>query len=166
MAGPRIDLDANGFPVFIDVVPDDALRLIKPTGDDIDLIHDYRRIYGLEDPKVVKDFQQQYLQRFDLDPSNPRYADALAELATESNSKKVAVAQARRVAQQTETIQALRGNIGGTCVYITDGPEPCERCLALSGLEKPYNQMIADGEAPGDQCLGGDNCMCIPVPIN
>ena len=166
MAGPRIDLDENGFPVFIDVVPDDALRLIKPTGDDIDLIHDYQRVYGLEDPNTIAKFEQQYLQRFDLDPTNPRYADALAALATESNSKRVAVAQARRVAQQTETIQALRGKIDRVCVYVNDGPDPCDNCLALSGEEKPYSEFISASEAPGDQCLGGDNCMCRLVPIN
>ena len=163
---PRIELDENGNPVFIDVIPDDALRLIKPTGDDIDKVHEYRQVYGLEDPQAMRQFEQQYLQRFNLTPDNPRYMAALEQLANESNSKKVAVAQARRTAQRVETITALDGYMGGTCVYVNDGPDPCDNCLALSGEEKPYIEFVANHELPGDQCFGGDLCMCVIVPIN
>ena len=90
-ARPRIELDENGQPVFIDVISDDALRLIKPTGDQIDQVHEFMQVYGLEDPPELRQFEQQYLQRFNLTPDNPRYAQALAQLSTESNSQRVAV---------------------------------------------------------------------------
>jgi len=165
-ARPRVELDDEGRPKFIDTISADNLRLIKPTGDDIDRVHKFRQVYGLEDHTQMRKFEEQYLQRFNLTPGNPRYAAALAQLANESNSQRVAVAQARRTAQRVETIEALEGNMQKNCIYVNDGPEPCDNCLALSGEEKPYSEFIANNEAPGDQCLGGDNCMCLLVPIS
>jgi hypothetical protein len=165
MAGPRIDIDENGQPIFIDVVDADTLRLIKPTGEDIDKVYQFRQVYGLEDPTQLRQFEQQYLQRFNLTPDNERYQAALQQLRDESNSQRVAVAQARRTSQRTETLDALDGQLTKNCIYVNDGPDPCDNCLSLSGEEKPYAEFIQNNEAPGDQCLGGDNCMCILVPI-
>ena len=167
MAGPRVELDDQGKPVFIETVSADELRRIKPT--DVDALADlynYLDVYSLDNLNERRKFEEQYLARFNLTPDNPRYADALAQLASESNSQRVMVAQARRAAQVTETNTMLGGETAKKCVYINDGPDPCDNCLALNGLEKTYAEFANDGELPGDRCLGGDNCLCILVPIN
>lgn len=167
MAGPLVSLDANGYPVYIEPIGADALRRIKPnTEAGLGELYSYLDIYGLDDANARRKFQQQYLSRFNITTDSPSYASALEQLATESASKRVVVAQARRAAQMTETIVALDGELQKTCVYVNDGPDPCDNCAALNGLEKKYTEFVNDGEVPGDRCLGGDNCLCILIPIN
>jgi hypothetical protein len=170
---PRVDLDADGNPIFIDALPEDFLRTLLPSSPaDVSAVNDYRLLYGLDDPSALRKFETQYLNRFGITPTNPdgtvnpNYQNALKQLSTESNSKRVAVAQARRSAQVTETLQASDGNLNQSAVYINDGPDPCENCLELNGEEMTIAQFKATNTEPGDRCLGGDNCLCILVPIN
>jgi hypothetical protein len=162
--GPTVVIDADGNPVFIDTLPAEVLRLIKPTDDDIDLVYQYKSVYNLDDPNKLRRAQEQYLSRFNLTPDNPRYADALAQLATESNSRRVAVAQARRNAQRVELIQQTGGDFSGLGVYVNDD-DPCEPCEALGGLIQPITEFEANNQEPGDVCLGGDNCRCQIIAI-
>jgi hypothetical protein len=134
--------------------------------DDLGRLYQYLDVYGVDDLNAKRKFQEQYLGRFNITPDNPRYKDALAQLSSESNSKRVTVAHARRTAQSVETNMALGGSVNKTCIYVNDGPDPCDNCLALNGEEKTYAQFANDGELPGDRCLGGDNCLCLLVPIN
>ncbi len=170
--GPRVDIDASGNPVFIDTLPADLLRAIKPTNPiDITKIHEFRAVYGLEDPSALRQFETQYLGRFNINPlnadgtANPRYKEALNQLTTESNSQRVAVAQARRTVQRTELIGSVRGNLKQNAIYVNDD-DPCSPCEDLNGLEQTILEFEENNESPGDVCLGGDNCRCILVPVN
>jgi hypothetical protein len=167
MPGPRVEFDADGFPVFIDTVTADELRKLLPSNPaDFETVHNYLRVYGLDDPSDLANFQQQYLSRFNITSDSPQYEAALRQLSEEAQSRRVAVAQSRRAAQTAETIQALGGEMGKVCIYVNDGPDPCDNCLELGGEEKTYREFVQDGELPGDRCLGGDNCLCILIPIN
>jgi len=164
--GPRIELDAQGNPIFIEVIPSEVLRLIKPTDlEALEQLHKFRAVYGLEDPNVLRQFETQYLARFDITTSNPRYLEALEQLGTESNQQRVLVAQARRTAQRAELIEATGGDFSTNVIYVNDD-DPCDPCESLNGLEGPLSQFEANNEMPGDVCLGGDNCRCRFIVAN
>jgi hypothetical protein len=164
--GPRVVVDTKtGTPKFISVPTPDYIRTIKPTDErGLEELHRYLSVYGLDNPQTLRDFESQYLRRFGITPESERYKDALKDLG-ETYSDRVAVAEARRNAQVTETVAGLDGDMQKRCVYINDGPEPCDRCAELNGEEMTYAEFVAHGALPGDRCRGGDNCMCILQPI-
>lgn len=162
MTGPRVELDRAGNPVFVRVPTPDVIRLLKPSNPaDVSVVHDYLRVFGLENPASVANFERQYLSRFNITPSSPDYREQLRRLSEESYSDRVAVAMSRRTAQQADTMGAMDGNLRALSVYINDGPDPCPQCEKLNGLEMTYIEFAQGGMLPGDRCLGGDNCLCI-----
>ncbi len=54
--------------------------------------------------------------------------------------------QARRTAQRVETITALDGNMGGTCIYVNDGPvwEAVTITNAVQGVLYSYTVLAND----------------------
>ena len=163
---PRVELDSRGFPIFIEAPDADFVRLLKPTNPtDMAVIHNMLAVYGLENPTSIANAQLSYLARFNVTPDSPNFKTALEQLSTEANANRVLTAQARRISQSVETITAVNGNINQKFVYINDGDDPCDNCLELNGEEGTYAELANQGKLPADRCLGGDNCLCILVPI-
>jgi hypothetical protein len=163
---PRVQLDENGFPIFIEPLNiDDLLRMRPSNTDDIAAIFEYKALYGLESPEQIRRAQIKYLERFNITSDSPQFAQQMEQLSTEANSNRVMVATARRVAEQQQTNAALGGRVDVVCVYVNEGPDPCDACLVLNGEEAPYSWFVSTSSRPGDQCYGGDNCLCTLIPI-
>jgi hypothetical protein len=163
---PRVELVKDGYPIYIEAPTADYVRTLKSKNyDDMQTIHNYLSVYGLENPTAIANSQLSYLARFNITPDADNYQTALEQLSIEANSNRVLVAQARRASQSVETIVATGGDLNKQCVYINDGDNPCDNCLELNGEEMKYTEFVDEGKLPGDRCLGGDNCLCILVPI-
>jgi len=164
---PNVIIDKDGFPIFIEALDVEAIAGIIPTSTEgIAKINRLLATYNLDNPIDLKRAQVQYLARFNITSDSPNFKQSLADLANESNNNRVIVAQARRYAQATETINALDGNLNKTCVYVNDGANPCVNCLELNGKTMKYSEFVETNSMPADRCLGGSNCLCLLIPLD
>jgi len=167
MAGPRVELDDDGMPVFIEPISADALRLIKPTSEQgLGDLYQYLDIYEASDLNSRRKAAASFLEGFGIQPGSVGYKTELRRLAEGTGSQTLTVAHARRVAQSIETVTALGGDMGKTCIRVADGPDPCPGCEELNGTEGTYAELVGAGLDPPNGCYGSSNCMCILVPIN
>ena len=165
LAGPRVVIGADGIPQFIEPIDLDALKKVKPSdAKGVAQLHEYLRIYGLNDANNIRMKQMQYLQRFNITPDDPNFKAALARLVGESNSGRTVVAMARRASESAQTIEAIDGNMGKEVMYVNED-DPCDECLALNGITEPVTWFMANNAMPSDRCLGKDNCKCDFVPV-
>ena len=167
---PRVEIGSNGKPVFIEKIDPDVIKNLKPSNpDDVALAYQYRRIYNFESPSDIRKAKIQYLSRFNITPDQPGYADAFLQLSEETNARKVLLANARRVSQKMQMIESSNGRLNQRAIYVNDNDDPdaiCPNCLSLGGTEETLEWFIQNNSQPGDRCLGGDNCLCILVPVN
>ena len=160
-------LDANGIPVILKVPTHEDIRdIVSKDAKSLKSLMGLLVDWDLEDPNELRRFQMQYLQRFNITPGEPRFEEAYQRLAEESNSKRVVVAHARRKYQIAQTIAASSGNLNQEGIYINDGDDPCDECLALGGEQQPISWFAENNAMPGDRCLGGSNCKCTLIPVN
>ena len=161
-----VKIDENGFPKFIRIPTVDEIKLIKPTDPDgMETLFKMQSYLGLKSPESMRQTNVKYLERFNITPSNPLYQQKLDNLNSQVNSNKVLTATSRRVTEQAQTVTMLEGQ-DKHCIYINEGDAPCDSCLFLNGEQGLYSYFVSNNLLPGDQCYGGDNCLCILVPHN
>lgn len=160
-----VKLDTNGIPVFIRIPTVAEIASIKPTDlEGMNVLYKLQSYLGLKSPEAMRQANVKYLERFNILPGNPLYAQRLADLTTEVNSNRVLTATSRRITQQAEVTTALQGE-NKKCVYVNEGEAPCSSCEFQNGETEPYTWFVSNNMRPGDQCLGGDNCLCRLIPI-
>lgn len=104
------------------------------------------------------------LRAFGYDPGDPAaYGRAMDRLV--ATEEKALLGVARRMSQRYETLEAIGGDMGQVMQYGNESVNPCPECENLGGTRKTYAEFVADGDCPGDRCLGGNNCMCFLTPI-
>lgn len=161
-----VKLDKNGIPVFIRIPTVAEIASIKPTDlEGMNVLYKLQSYLGLKSPEAMRQANVKYLERFNILPSNPLYAQRLADLTTEVNSNRVLTATSRRITEQAQTETMLQGE-DKICVYVNEGDNPCDSCLFINGETEKYSWFVSNNMRPGDQCLGGDNCLCVLVPID
>jgi hypothetical protein len=159
-----VTINANGFPVFKRMPTVAELKQIVPTDPEgMAVLHRLQAITGFESAEGIRQAQVQYLTRFNITPSNPLYAQQLQNLNESVNSNRVIVATARRNSERMQTATMLEGK-DKQCIYINEGEDPCSSCDYLAGETGPYSYFVENNLRPGDQCLGGDNCLCVLIP--
>lgn len=164
---PFVFIGEDGFPVFVRTPTAAEIARIVPTSKDgMAILHGYQALLGFENPETIRRAQVKYLERFNITPSNPLYQQQLTNLANEVNSNRVMVATARRVTEQSQTWTAIEGNVQQECIRVAEGPDPCDNCIPLNGEQGTYQYFVSNNLRPGDQCLGGDNCLCVLIPIS
>ena len=157
----------TGLPVWIQFPDASDIAQLKPSNpDDVAVIHRISALIGLETPSQLRRAQVKYLERFNIRPDNPLYQQQLENLASEANSNRVLVATARRNTERAQTLTALAVTGANELMYINEGEDPCDNCLPINGETGDYNYFVSENLRPGDQCLGGDNCLCVLVPIS
>jgi len=167
MQPPRVELDRDGYPIYVQPVTLDWIAGFKPSNpDDVAVVSQYLTDAGISDPWSMMQAQVKYLERFGITSESPDFSAQLQRLAEESYSSRVAIATGRRVAQQQEFLSATDGQVGQICVYLNEGPDPCPACLELSGEMHPYSWFVMNGARPGDRCYGGGNCLCALIPVD
>jgi hypothetical protein len=159
-----VKIGSDGFPVFKRFPTVAELGRIKPSDPEGQIVlHRMQAILGHESAEQIRRAQIKYLERFNITPNSPLYAQRLNDLNKSVNSSKVLTATARRTSQQMQTATMLEGK-DKQCIYINEGIEPCESCLFLNTEQGTYSYFVENNLRPGDQCLGGDNCLCQLVP--
>ena len=163
---PMLERGATGIPSVIPTPTIEDLKSFKFDNEaDQAAMSRMLEQFGLGGPDQLINGARARLERFNLTPDNPGYEREL-ELLQTTESGKVLLGQSRRVAQRYETLTSVDGNINQNCIRVPEGDEPCEACLPLAGLEQPLAEFIANNQMPGDQCLGGDACLCQVYPID
>ena len=104
-----------------------------------------------------------FLARFNILPGDPRYAAEMENLS--GNTGRSLLGHTRRLAQRHEALTAIDGKLTTNMIRIAESDDPCDECAALSGIEGTYQELVADGNMPGDRCLGGGNCLCTVMEI-
>lgn len=161
-----VTVDDNGFPIFKRLPTAAEIASIKPTDiEGMNTLYRLQSYLGLSSPEAQRQANVQYLARFNITPQSPLYAQRLNDLNKEVNSNRVIVATSRRVTQQAQTAVMLDGK-NQSCIYINEGDAPCDSCLFLNGEQGTYQYFVENNLLPGDQCLGGDACLCQLVPYN
>ena len=158
---------ATGLPVWVKYPTVEELQSIVPTDPEgMKLLHRMEAAIGFQDPVRLADAQTKYLERFNITPGNPLYKQQLADLSNTVNSNKVLVATVRRNTERAQTADMIRATGGNPqLIRIAEGEDPCESCLPLDGETGTYEYFVSENIRPGDQCRGGDNCLCILVPF-
>lgn len=110
-------------------------------------------------PDVETKARAQFLTRYNITPDDPRWAIEQERLMNGQRGR-IQLGMARRLSERYETLSAAGGDMSKMSIYIAEGDNPCDECLALAGDEMPLGERIAEGLMPGDRCLGGDACQC------
>jgi len=161
-----VTINKDGFPVFKRLPTAEEIARIKPTDlEGMNTLYRLQLYLGIKSPDELRQANVQYLARFNITKDSPLYAQRLNDLNNEINSNRVLVATSRRITEQTQTRTMLEGK-DKQCVYVNEGDAPCDSCLFLNGEQQAYSWFVENNTRPGDQCLGGDNCLCILVPID
>ena len=151
--------DLDGAPTSVRVPSPHELRVPKTPAQSAELDRLNQRFFGAATPDIEGETRARYLTRFNITPSDPRWAAENERLQT-SQRGRVQLAQARRLTERYETLAATGGDLGAMTVYIAEGEDPCEECVVLAGGEMTYGERIEAGDMPSDRCLGGDLCQC------
>jgi uncharacterized protein with GYD domain len=164
-AAAGVTIDASGQPTFIKPLTTDQLGAMDTkSAVGIAQMNEYLNVVGLSDPVLMRHAQRKYLERFQIEPGDPRYDVEMERLA--ENSSRFVLAEARRIAERQQTLRDIGGNLNQNVVRIAEGDDPCDECLPLNGEEGPYIDFVVHNKRPGDRCLGGNNCLCIMVAVN
>ncbi len=161
---PLLQRGADGLPTRVDVPTVDELR-----GFDTRDPGQQARMYGMlnrfQRGSILqrKDATKQYLERFNILDTDPRFQDEYNRLLDSVSSNRVLLAQSRRTAERYQTLGSIDGKLNQQVIYLQEGPEPCDECIVID-FEGPYSEAVSQGYLPGDRCLGGDFCMCVLVP--
>lgn len=165
--GGRVTLDADGRPVTVKPLTSNDLNEFSPSNpEDVATLNRLLIEDGTISPSDIRKSTSKYLERWDYEPGTEDYARAYDRLISDAGSKKVLLGSARRTAERAELFTLTGGNLKQEVVRVPEGPDPCPACLELIGVTGTVGQLSAAGQLPGDQCYGGDLCMCILVPIN
>lgn len=160
-----VELGPDGFPIFNRLPTVDGIAAIVPTSKEgMATLHRYQALLGHESPETIRLAQVKYLERFNITPTNPLYKQQLANLANEANANKVLVATSRRITEQAQTMEMVNGDTSQEMIRIAEGPDPCENCISLNGETGTYKYFVDNNMRPGDQCVGGGNCLCQLIP--
>lgn len=155
-----VSIGADGIPVFTRMPTVDEIARIKPTDPEgMEVLYRLQSYLGLSSPDAMRQANVEYLNRFNITPSSPLYAQRLNDLNNEVNSNKVLVGATRRITQQAETATMLE-NKDKVCIYINEGESPCTSCEPIGGTVEKYSWFVENNLLPGDQCLGGNSCLC------
>jgi hypothetical protein len=157
----------TGLPVWVEFPSAADIAALKPSNpQDMAIIHRLSALLNLTTPADLRKAEVKYLERFNITPSNPIYKQQLQRLSEESQSNKVMIATARRNTERAQTLVALTVTGARELMYVNEGPDPCEACLPLNGETGTLQYFENNNIRPGDQCLGGDNCLCQLWPIS
>lgn len=116
--------------------------------------------YGMSPtPDVQVDLASQYLERFNITSTDPRWEREMERL-TGDMERLPLLGAARRATERYETLVAADGELDKESVYLAEGADPCEECLELAGDVMTLRERIDSGAMPGDRCLGGTLCQC------
>lgn len=143
-------------------------RLPVPDVDDL-------RAFGIGDPKVMNavlqryglsntpdkllEEQSKYLERFNARTGSALYDTQRLDLMSNMEGR-ILLGQARRVSQRYETLVLLDGDYSKRVIYVAEGDAPCDGCAPLAGTIGTAAELQGEGIWPGEQCLGGDQCLC------
>lgn len=162
-----VELGPDGRPVFIKPITADDLRGFSPSNpEDVAKLNQVLIATGVSNPSEIRRQSTKYLERWNYEPGTEAYERALDKLISDTGSKKVLLGQARRAAERAELLTLTKGNVRQQCVRVPEGPDPCPACLELIGETGTIGELAANNSLPGDQCYGGDLCMCRIIPIN
>lgn len=165
--GKVITLDADG--KLRSLRPIDPATLKTFDKKDPKQIATFAKLYDAytgSSPIDERQAADRWLGRFNITADDPRYQAEFDRLVADGTSARSVLAEERRIAERAELLHTTGGNLDANCVYVNEGPNPCEECLEIGGVEMSLSDFAAEGMMPGDRCLGGDNCRCILVPIN
>jgi hypothetical protein len=153
---PFIERGSDGSPESVPIPSLADLKLLDP--DELAVVAGR---FGWQDTWDTRmEAMTSTLQAFGYDPdTNPERWDA-AMVRMKVAQEKALLGVARRMSQRYETLEAVGGDMGQLCIYVNESDAPCAECDALGGTVKTYAEFVADGDCPGDRCLGGNNCMC------
>ena len=159
-----VTIGSDGLPVFTRIPTVAEIAKIVPTDPEgMEVLFKMQSYLGLASPDQMRQANVQYLNRFNITPSSPLYAQRLNDLNKEVNSNATVTATARRVTQQMQTATMLDGD-DRVCVYVNEGDAPCDSCLFLNGEVGKYSYFVDNNLRPGEQCLGENRCLCQLIP--
>lgn len=163
---PLLERGTDGIPAVIPTPTSDDLKGFNTSDPkQVAAMSKMLNQYGVGGYDDMLNGARSRLERFNIRPGDPRYKTELERLTT-SESGRVLLDQSRRTTQRFQTLSAVDGNMDQEMIRVPEGDEPCDECVPLAGITKPLWQFIADEEAPGDRCLGGDACLCQLYPID
>jgi hypothetical protein len=164
---PLVKLDKRGRPIFIEPLNMAILNgLLKAqTPAQVNALNVILLAYGVMDPVAAMQREMNTVSRFrNMTPADGRY-QAERDRAVKSSGA-ATVGFMRSAGNKAQAIEAVEGNLNQTVMYVNEGPDPCEECLDLGGLEMPMKDFVAQNKMPTDRCLGGNHCYCQLVPVN
>ena len=161
---PRVELDEDGFPIFVEPLPLSVIKQLDPF-EDAALISDYMTLYGGDTPNQIRLRVQKQIADIPFDSNSEQWEAQLERIGGAVASKNGALAAARRTAERMSTSHESGGNTGAEAVYVTED-EPCPACDALGGIQQTIAEFEANAQRPGDQCYQGDLCRCDLVVVN
>jgi hypothetical protein len=165
--GELVTLDADGRQTNIRGLTADTVRSFD--GRDPEQVARMSRVMDLYEgrsPIDAREATARWLERFNIPPTDPRWQAEFDRLMEGGDLNRAVVAEARRIAEMGELITMTDGDLGTKCVYVNEGPDPCDECLPLGGLVMTLGEFEAEGLMPGDRCLGKDNCLCQLYPFD
>ena len=110
MKPPRVQLDDAGRPIYVEPVTLDWIAWFLPSrSEDVLVVSRYLTSAGISDPWSEMQARVKFLERFGITSEAPDFTAQMARLSEESYSAKVAVATARRTAQEQEFLTATGG---------------------------------------------------------
>ena len=153
---PRVELNAAGFPVYIEPLKPSMLRGWSSNNpQDVDTINRMLALYNRQTPSDLAELAKGHLAAFNnINPlTQPAlYQSEMTRLMDTAGSNKVLVASARRIQERTELVESVGGKITETqlFIYVNEGPAPCEGCVQING-EGPvtYEWFVANDILPG-----------------
>ena len=152
---PFIERGVSGEPMTVPIPSLKDMKLLAP--DELAVVAGR---FGWQDTWDTRmEAMTGTLQSFGYDPSNPAAWNRAMDRMMVTQEKAL-LGVSRRLSQRYETAVVTGGDTNRMMIYVNESDEPCPECEALGGVVKTYAEFIADGDMPGDKCLGGNNCMC------
>jgi hypothetical protein len=158
---PFIERGADGTPESVPIPSLEDMRGLAP--DELAAVAG--RFGWIDTWDARMDAASTQLAAFGYDPGRDPAAYDRAMQRMVTNSERALLGVSRRLSQRYETTAALDGDMTKTMIYVNESATPCDECERLGGTVKTYAEFVADGDLPGDRCLGGNNCMCALVEL-
>lgn len=156
---PFLERGETGIPELARVPSPHELTVPRTPEQSAEMDRLVHRYMNGRTPDVEMKARAQFLTRYGITPGDPRWAVEQDRLMNGQRGR-IQVGMARRLTERYETLSAAGGDMAAMTIYIAEGDDPCEECIALAGEEMPLGERIAEGLMPGDRCLGGDACQC------
>lgn len=165
--GEVVTLDREGRQTNVRGLPPETIQTFNRNDpEQVAAMSRIMDIYTGRSPIDAREATAKWLERFNIKADDPRFEAEFERLLDAGASNRAVLAESKRIAERAELITMTGGELGTKCVYVNEGPDPCEECEPLNGIVLTLGEFEAQGLMPGDRCLGGDNCLCQLIPFD